>query len=79
MVSRCVKCGEFEPQSWDYETEGIWLCDCKSKESKHKPSETLKELEVKYNMGNHGRCEVCDEYYCKKNCPKRINRNIDWR
>lgn len=27
----CDKCGAVEPNTWDWNYDGLWLCDCKTK------------------------------------------------
>lgn len=34
-----------------------------------------RETMAENNLGNHGRCEECNEYYCKKDCPKWRREN----
>ena len=29
--THCKKCDEFEPQSWNFQTDGMWQCNCPNK------------------------------------------------
>lgn len=54
----CKKHDEIEPQDWDCQTDGLWVCPCCSRENKPKLVNGMKPLDaalkaIEEKYGNH--------------------------
>lgn len=44
----CRTCDEWEPEDWDYEKNGLWVCKCNRTDS-YKVEDILKKVEELYS------------------------------